>query len=200
MRRLVLLVVILIAVVAVFGGLLLGGDALAVHLIDGQVASHIEQKVPGSHAKVTISSQPFLVHLAASGTVEHLDAKVTNVTIDRYHVSSVDVKATGVKVNRGDLFRGKVRLDSIKTGTITATLSESDLLKAGLVTGLKSFSGSTASVSAGTSSVKISVDGFNFTLPYSNLVPCVGSASVEGSKLVLTCVTHQVPPALSASK
>lgn len=201
MRRLVLLLVLLIIVVGVLGGLLVGGDALAQHVTENEIAKHIEQKVPGSHAKVTISSQPFLVHLAVSGNVDTLDARVTGVKIDKYHISSVDVNVTDVKVNRGDLFQGKVQLEGIRTATVTASLSEADLVQAGVVAGVKAFGGlgASGSVAAGAHNVKISIAGLTLTLPYTALVPCVGTADIEGTSLVLRCVTHQLPPALTGS-
>lgn len=201
MRRLVLVLVLLIIVVGVLGGLLVGGDALARHVTENEIAKHIEQAVPGSHAKVTISSQPFLVRLGVSGKVSNIDARVTGVKIDKYHVSSVEVKVTDVKVNRGDLFQGKVRLEGIRTGTITATLSEADLVQAGLAAGVKAFSsvGASGSVSSGAHNVKITIAGLTLTLPYTALVPCVGTADIEGTSLVLRCVTHQLPPALTGS-
>jgi hypothetical protein len=198
MRRaviaLVLLVVLLVAA-------LVAGDVVTVHLTESAIAKRIEQRVPGSHATVTISSSPFLYHLAASGTVEELHAHVTGVVENHYSFESIDVTVKDLEVNRGDLLRGSVDLARISNATIVATLSRDELVEAGVVVGLKHLGvlGSSAhgTVVPGQSEVTINVDGLTLTLPYSSLVPCVGTAVFTGGNLVLTCSTDTLPPALA---
>lgn len=198
MRRLIVVLVILAVLLA---GVLVVGDVVAVHLTESAIAKRIEQRVPGSHATVTISSTPFIYHLAESGTVEQLDAHVTGVVENDYSFQSIDVTIKKLQVNRGDLFSGSVHLNGLSSATIVATLSRAQVAQAGLVAGLQHFgvlgSSATGTVTPGVNSVTIQVDGVSFSVPYGSLDPCVGTAVLHQGSLVLTCTTHTLPPALA---
>jgi LmeA-like phospholipid-binding len=191
-------VVAVVLAVAVFVG-----DHLAIHWSEGQVASRIERSFPGSHATVTISSSLYLPRLALSGSVQAVHAHVTDVTDGNLDLDTVDVTAHGLKMDRTDLLRGRTRVNSLSTATVTATLPVSEVARAagygavadpgGLATGLK------ANVQAGTGEVHIGIGPLTFTFPYNSLVPCVGSGEVHGGELILTCTTHTVPAALQSA-
>ena len=178
-------------------------DHVAIHWSEGQVASRIEHRFPGSHATVSISSSLYLPRLALFGTVQEVHAHVTDVTDGRFHLDSVDVTAHGVKINRTDLLHGETRVNSLSSATITATISVAEVLRAtgygavadlgGLATAVK------ANVQAGAGEVHIAVGPLTFTFPYNSLVPCVGSGEASGGEIILTCTTHTVPPALQAA-
>ena len=122
-------------------------DHFAVRWSESTVATRIEQRFPGSHATVTISSSPYLVRLVVFGKVEKVHAHVTDVPDGRLRLDTVDVTANNLKVDRGDLLHGKTRLDSLSTATITARVSVAKVLRAyglgdladlgGLATGAK---------------------------------------------------------------
>jgi LmeA-like phospholipid-binding len=185
--------------VAVLAGALFIADRIAVNRTESAIASRIEKKVPGSHAKVTISSSPFLLNLAMSGTVKQMHAHVTNVTAGRLTLDTVDVTVHNLKVSRSDLFHGSVKLTGMSEATIQATMSVAQVIQASLGAAIGLPSGSSASVEAGPSSVRISFGPFAFTVPYTSIVPCVGTARVSGAEVVLTCTTHTLPPALKSA-
>ena len=105
-------------------------DHFAVRWSESTVATRIEQRFPGSHATVTISSSPYLVRLAIFGKVENVHAHVTDVPDGRLRLDTVDVTANDLKVNRGDLVHGKIRLNSLSSATITARVSVAEVLRA----------------------------------------------------------------------
>jgi len=177
------------------------GNYAAVHFTESTIASRIEQRVPGSHATVTIASSPFLYHLADNGTVEEVEARVSDVVEGDFAFQSIDVTVQDLQIDRGSLFSGKVKLDGIAKATVVATMSSEDLIQAGLAGGLQALgvfgSSAHASVQAGPNSVTVKVDGVTLNLPYSSLIPCVGSATLQHGDLVLTCSTHTLPQALA---
>jgi len=193
-----LAVLVALAVIVVFVG-----DRVAIQRTETAISSRIEARVPGSHATVTISSSPFLVRLAASGTVQDVHAHVTGVTEGTLRLDSVDVTIRNLKISRTSLWHGSVRLLSLSSATITATLSVTALLRAvgySLRAGLAALaSGATASVKAGSNRVQITFGPLTFGFSYGSLIPCVGSARVSGTEVILSCTTTTLPPALQTN-
>jgi hypothetical protein len=178
-------------------------DHFAVRWSESTVATRIEQRFPGSHATVTISSSPYLVRLVAFGKVQKVHAHVTDVPYGRLHLDTVDVTAKNLEVDRGELLHGKTRLDSLSSATITARVSVATLLRAygfGALADLGSLvSGASGTVHTNGNQVRISFGPLSFDFTSTGLVPCVGSAGVNGGQLVLSCTTRSVPPALQAA-
>ena len=107
-KLIVTVVVVVVLVVAV-----LVGNQIAVRHTESTIASRIEQRVPGARASVTIPSSGFLLHLAASGTIQDIHAHVTGVTDGDLHFDSVDIAVQDLKVDRSDLVHGSVHLVSL---------------------------------------------------------------------------------------
>ncbi len=198
MRALVVFVVVVL-ILAIAG--ILVGDAVAVHATETTIQNRIEARVPGSSADVNITSQPYLVKLAASGTVDHLHAHVTNVAEPAVTFHTVDVDVHGIQVNRGDLFSGQVHLDRISTATVTATLTPNELLPLIGASALRELqavpSGTTATVQASSGGIEVAVRSVGFRIPFDPLVSCAGSATYAGGNVTLSCTTDTLPPALS---
>ena len=184
------------------GVAVLVADPIAIRHTEADIASRIEQRVPGSHATVTISSSPFLLVLAVSGTVHEIHAHVTHVADGSLTLRSVDVTVHNLKLSRTSLLHGSVKLLGLSSATITVTVGVAEMLRAagyGAVAGLGTLaSGLTGSVEAGSGRVQITFGSFVFSVPYSSLVPCVGSAQVSGANIILTCTTTTLPPALQS--
>jgi LmeA-like phospholipid-binding len=192
---------LVIVVILVVGGLV--ADHVAVQWTESQVASRIEHRFPGSHATVTISSSPYLPRLALFGTVQEVQAHVTDITDGQLHFDTVDVTAHRLQINRGDLLHGEARVTSLASATIRATISVAEALQAsgyGAAAGLGGLAnGVKVNVQAEAGEVRIGVGVLTFTVPYNSLVPCVGSGEVNGGEIILTCTTDTVPPALQAA-
>jgi hypothetical protein len=195
------IIIALLIPVLVVVAIVVAADLVAVHITDSAIAKRIEQRVPGSHASVSISSTPFLYHLAAAGNIEELHAHVTDVTEGSYTFSSIDVTIDNLKIDRGDLLSGKVHLDSITRASIIATLTQEELFQAGVLTSLKDLGvlnpSSQATVHVGTNQVTVKVAGVSIVIPFNSLVSCVATAVFQGGNLVLSCTTNTLPPALA---
>lgn len=178
-------------------------DHFAVRWSESTVATRIEHQYPGSHATVTISSSPYLVRLAVFGTVQNVHAHVTDVPYGRLRLDTVDITANHLKVDRGDLVHGKVKLDSLSSATITARVSAAELLRAyglgdladlgNLATGAK------GTVQTQRNQVQVTFGPLSFDFTSTGLVPCVGTAEVNAGQVILACTTQSVPPALQAA-
>ncbi len=179
------------------------GDRVAVQRTESGISARIEHRVPGSHATVTISSSPFLVHLAASGTVREVHTHITDVTDGSLPLDAVDITVRNLKISRTSLVHGSVQLLSLSNATITVTLRLAEAVRAAgysLPAGLGALiSGATASVKAGSGRVQITFGPLTFGFSYGSLVPCVGSARVRGTEVILTCTTTTLPPALQTT-
>jgi hypothetical protein len=178
-------------------------DHFAVRWSESRVATRIEQKFPGSHATVTISSSPYLVRLVVLGTVQKVHAHVVDVPYGKLRFDTVDIAASDLKVNRGDLLHGKTRLDGLSRATITARVSVAKLLRAygfGELAALGNLAtGARGTVRTEGDQVQVSFGPLSFDFQSTGLIPCVGSAEVSAGQLILSCTTRSVPPALQAA-
>ncbi len=188
---------VVIAVVVVIA------DRVALHWTESRVSSRIETLYPGSHATVSISSSPYLVRLAVFGTVQEVHAHVTGLTDAGMHLDTVDITAHKLNVNRADLLRGQMRLHSLGTATITATVSVAEALRSHGYKDLAVLgelaSGVKATVHTTGNQVQIIFGPVTFGFTETGLVPCVGSAQVERGEIILSCTTTTVPAALQGA-
>ena len=193
----------LLAFVVVIAVVVVIADRVALHWTESRVSSRIESLYPGSHATVSISSSPYLVRLAVFGTVQEIHAHVTNLTDGGLHLDTVDISAHKLNVNRTDLLRGRVRLHSLGTATITARVSVAEALRSHGYSALAGLAGLASGVSATvhTTGNQVQIQFGPVTLDFTetSLVPCVGSAQVEQGEIILSCTTTTVPAALQAA-
>jgi len=189
--------------ILVAAALIAVADHFALRWTESTVATRIEQRYPGSHATVTVSSPPYLLRLAAFGTVENIRAHVVDVPDGRLRLDTVDVTARNVKIDRGQLLHGRARLDSLSSATITARVGLAEVLRAygyGDLAGLGSLaSGVQGTLRTEGDAVQITLGPLSFSFTHTSLIPCVGSAEIDAGEVVLSCTTHTVPPALQAA-
>jgi LmeA-like phospholipid-binding len=204
-RRLFVLLLVLAVIV--------GGLALVDHFVKDKaqsaIASHIEAESPGSHAQVTISSFPFLGHLAVSGTVPEIRADVTDVTAGSIEFSSIRLTIYDLKVNRNKLFSGKVKAVSIQRGRVVAVIPQSTVasiahLPLTLGNGTVSADGVSvpADLSVSGDTISFSASGlgsFSIAVPALDVLPCVSSAKVVTGALRLSCRFTALPSLLSGT-
>lgn len=202
MRKLIVAVVILalIVVAAVIA------DGIIRNHVEQAIATQIDDQVPGSHAQVTISSFPFVGRLAVSGTVPTMTAHVTGVQAGPVALDTVDVVVHDVRVARGQLAHGKVQIDSIREAIITAQISQASLdhqvgVPITIGSGTVGLGGVQVPAHLAVVSNRIEIQvpplpGISVTIPLTNLVPCIGTASLSPGHLTVTCSTDRLPPAL----
>lgn len=192
------LIAFFVTVVVLIAAALVVVDIFAAHRTQSTISSNIEHRFPGSHASTQISSFPFLGRLAVNGTVEKIHVHVTGVTNGSLSLTAVDVTVHQLRLSRSELFNGKIRPIGLSSATITVTISVSDALHdiGGAITGLPA--GTSGAVSAGSSGVTVAFGPVSFRFSYTSLVPCLGSARIQGTDVVLSCTTSSLPPALKS--
>ncbi len=201
-RRLLVFLIVATLIVGLAGL----ADVVIRHRVETTIATKIDQGVPGSSAQVRISSFPFLGRLAASGNVSKLAAHVTGVVAESVRFDTVDVVVTDVKVDRNELVNGKVQIRSIRQATITGVVSQASLdrqvgLPLTLGAGTVGVAGAQvpATVAVVNNRIRIQVPPLkpiSITLPLTDLLPCIGGASLQPGRLVVTCATDHLPAAL----
>jgi LmeA-like phospholipid-binding len=85
---------------------------------------------PGSGSSAAIHSFPFLGRLLVSGSVPRADVNLDNLRVETVLIRQLSIHVSDVKLNRSELFSGRVHLDDIGKGRIVATLDGPSLAKA----------------------------------------------------------------------
>lgn len=202
---------------ALLAGLLVVGGGWWIRTrVETAVADRIEQRLPGSTARVQISSFPFLVRLAASGEVLDLTAHINhlsagpviynNVRLKPVDFSDIDVMVKGLHLRRDQLLHHRVTIESIRSATVTAVISQDSVdqtLRLPVVLGAGTVGIGGLSVPAKLSvrrhrMVLTSAHGFSlsFASPPADILPCSGEVNVYPGALHVSCSLHQVPSVL----
>jgi hypothetical protein len=203
MRKLIVAVVVL----AVVAGLLAVGDVAARRYAESRIEQQIDHRDAGASSSVHISSFPFVPRLLLFGRVEKITAHVKHVSVSSLTLDQVDLTVTGVKLDRNQLFHRNVVVKSIRTGTVSAVLTEQaveDVLHLPVTFGDGSVQLTVGGVTLGVSvavvdnQLRLSAAGQELTVPIPVLpvLPCVAGVTVEPGRLILSCTFHQVPTAL----
>ncbi len=196
----------MVVVLAIIIGGLSIADVVVKDSVQSAVASRIESRSPGSHASVRISSFPFVGRLAVSGDVPKLVADVTNVDAGAITFSSVRLTITDLKVDRGQLYHGRVKPISIQRGRVVASIAQSSVdsavhlplvLRPGRVrTGPISVP---ARLTVSGDRIGFSAAGLpslSIVIPVLDILPCVGSARIVTGAVRLSCRFRALPPLL----
>jgi hypothetical protein len=216
-RKWILIVVPTVIVLA-----LIVGDQAAKGWAESQLAERAAAYYPpGSGSSAAIHSFPFIGRLLVSASVPQVDVNLDDVRVDPVLIRQLSIHATDVKLNRSDLFHGKVHLDAVGSGKIVATLDGPSLARAagadlrfspGEVTvhqkiqgvdvtakGKVTVKGNVITVTP-TSVQGLDVPpsrfGLSYRLPGIELFPCQADVKVVENAVVLGCTVHDIPPAL----
>lgn len=126
MRKWILLViptVILLALIVV--------DQGAKGWAESKLAERAAAYYPSdADSSASIHSFPFLGKLLLFGSVPRVDVDLDDVRFETVLVRRLSLRASDVKVDRNELFSGRVRLNDIGKGRIVATLDGPALAKA----------------------------------------------------------------------
>ena len=217
MRKWILLVIPTVIVL-----LLIVGDQVAKGWAESKLAEQAAAYYPpGAGSSASIHSFPFIGRLVVSGSVPRVDVNLNDLKIDAVVIKRLSIDVSSVKLNRSDLFHGKVHLDDIGQGKIVATVDGPSLARAtgldlrfspGEVEVRKQISGVTV-VAKGKVAVKgnlvtvtpTSVQGLNvppsalavsYRIPGVEILPCQADVKIVQNGIVLSCAVTDVPAAL----
>jgi hypothetical protein len=176
---------------------------------------------PGAGSSASIHSFPFIGRLLFSGSIPRVDVNLDNLRIEAVLIRQLSIHVSDVKLNRAELFHGRVHLDDVGAGKIVATLDGPSLAKAigvdvrftaGEVQvhqkiegvdvtakGKVSVKGNLVSVTP-TSVVGLAVPASRFAISYRipgiAILPCQADVKIIQNGIVLACDVTHVPPAL----
>lgn len=202
MRKLIVLGILLTVSVAV--------DQGARVFAENKLEEKARAEVRGAGSvDASISSFPFLGRLLVSNSVSTVEVRAERAELNDLLSGAVEVDLRGVRLERGALFSGKVRLERIDAGTITIELDAAGL---GRVLKLPvtiagdevrlTIAGRTlaarASMDAGALVLEVAgIRTLRVPVARSGLVNCTAAtAEVAGDTIRLTCQVDEVPPAL----
>lgn len=216
MRKWLLLVfptVILLALIV--------GDQAAKGWVETKLAERTAAYYPGAGSSASISSFPFVGRLLFLGSIPRVDVDLDDLQVAPVVIRRLSLQVVDVKLDRGELFGGSVRLEDVGRGTIEATVDGPSLARAvgvdvrfapGEVTVRRRIQGVDV-VARGTVTVQgnmvtvtpTSVQGLSvppsrlaisYRIPGIELLPCPADVEIRKDALVLACQVTDVPPAL----
>lgn len=122
MRKLLVTVVIVVLLAVL--------DQVPRLVAESKLASRAEEAGPGADsADASITSWPFVGRLLALGEMSRVVVRVHGVNAGPLRLASVEVRATGVVLDRTALVSGDVRLEGIRQGTVTVELDAASLTR-----------------------------------------------------------------------
>ena len=112
MRKLVVAVIVLVLLAVL--------DQVPRLLAEAKLASRAQEAAPGAEsADASITSWPFVGRLLTLGEMSRVVVRVHGVDAGPLRLASVEVRATGVVLDRTALVSGDVRVEGIRRGTVT---------------------------------------------------------------------------------
>ena len=217
MRKWILLVVPTIILLA-----LVVGDQAAQSWAESKLAERAAAYYPpGAGSSASIRSFPFLGRLLFFGSVRRVDVNLDDLRFEAVLVRRLSLRVSDVKLDRDELFSGRVRLDDVGEGQIVATIDGPSFAKAtgfdvrfspGQVEVHRTIQGVDV-VAKGTLAVKgslvtvtpTSVQGLavpasrlaiSYRIPGIELLPCQADVKIIQNGVVLSCDVTDVPAAL----
>jgi len=176
---------------------------------------------PGSGSSASIHSFPFIGRLLFLGSVPRVDVNLDDVRVQEVLIRQLSIHVTDVKLNRSDLFGGKVHLDDVGEGKIVATIDGPSLARAaGLdlrftpgevqlhekIQGVDVTARGKVAVKGNVVTVTpTSVEGLNvpasrfavsYRIPGIEVLPCQADVKIVQNGIVVSCDVVDVPPAL----
>jgi len=176
---------------------------------------------PGSDSSASIRSFPFLVRLLFLGSVPRVDVNLEDVRFQAVLVRRLSLRVSDVKLDRAELFSGRVHLDDIGQGQITATLDGPSLAKATgfdlrfkpgevevhqkiqgvdvVAKGQVAVKGNVVSVtptSVQGLAVPLSRFAISYRIPGIEILPCQADVKIIQNGVTLACQVSDIPAAL----
>jgi LmeA-like phospholipid-binding len=176
---------------------------------------------PGAGSSASIHSFPFLGRLLLSGSVPRVDVNLDDLRVQDVLIKQLSIHVSSVKLNRSDLFHGRVHLDDVGQGKIVATIDGPSLARAAgfdlrfapgevsvheKIQGVDVTARGKVTVKGNTVSVTpTSVEGLNvpasrfavsYRIPGIEILPCQADVKIVQNGIVVSCKVTDIPPAL----
>ena len=217
MRKWILLVIPTVILLA-----LVVADRAAKGWAESQLAQRAAAYYPpGSGSSASIHSFPFIGRLLVSGSVPRVDVNLDDLRIQQVLIRQLSIHVSDVKLNRSDLFKGRVHLDDVGAGKLVATIDGPSLAKAAgfdlrftpgevslhqKIQGVEVTAKGKVTVKGNLVSVTpTSVEGLNvpasqlavsYRIPGIEILPCQADVKIVQDGIVVSCNVVDVPPAL----
>lgn len=172
-------------IILLAGGWLVGEIAL-IPLANGRIESEVANRTrDAANVNASIGSFPVATRVLVTGKVSKLSVTLERIARQALTYAEVEYDVAGIAVDRPAILQGKVKINSIDSGTVTATID------AGALGGIASLAGVDVRVDGRT----LHVAGRALALDQ-ELIPCQPTARIEGEQVLLTCTLEEVPDIL----
>ncbi len=126
MRKWIVLVVPTVILLA-----LIVGDRAAKGWAESKLAERAAAYYPpGAGSSASIRSFPFIGRLLFLGSIPRVDVNLDDLRFQAVLVRRLSLRVSDVKLDRAELFSGRVHLDDVGRGRIVATIDGPSLAKA----------------------------------------------------------------------
>jgi hypothetical protein len=177
---------------------------------------------PGSGSSASIRSFPFIPRLLVTGEVPRVAVNLDDLRVQQVLIRQLSIRVSDVKLDRDEVFRGRVHVRDVGQGTIVVTLDGPALARAmgadlrftsagdvemrqriqgedvkakGKLT-VKGNNITVTPTSVEGRSVPASRFTINYRIPGVELLPCAAESKVTRDTVVLSCNVVDIPAAL----
>jgi hypothetical protein len=211
----------------VFPTVILLGQIVADQAVTGWAESTLAERAaayypPGSASSAAIHSFPFVPRLLITGDVPRVEVNLDDLRVKEVLVRQLSLRVSDVRLDRDELFQGRVHVRDVGQGTIVATLDGPALARAigadvrftsagdvevheriqGVnvkARGKLTFKGNVLTVTpTSVEGRSVPADRFviNYRIPGTELLPCPPQVKVITDAVVLSCDVVDIPAAL----
>jgi hypothetical protein len=177
---------------------------------------------PGSGSSASIHSFPFIPRLLFTGDVPRIDINLDDLRVQAVLIRQLSIHVSDVKLDRDELFRGRVHVLDVGEGEIVVTLDGPSLARATgadvrftsagdvevhqrirgvdvMAKGRLTVKGNVITVtptSVEGRSVPAGRFAINYRIPGTELLPCEAEVKIIRDAVVLACNVVDIPAAL----
>ena len=214
-------------IILVFPTVILLALVVADRAVKGWAESKLAERAaayypPGAGSSASIRSFPFVPRLLFSGEVRRVDVNLDDLRVQAVLIRRLSIRASDVKLDRDEVFQGRVHVRDIGQGSLEVTLDGPSLAKA-IGSDVRFTSSGDVEVRQRIQGVDVkakgkltvkgnvltvtptSVEGqsvpagrfaVNYRIPGVELLPCEADAKVTKDTVVLSCDVVDIPAAL----
>jgi hypothetical protein len=170
----------------VIAGLWLVGEIALIPLANARIENEVAKRTrDATNVNASIGSFPVATRVLITGKVPELSVTLERIARQALTFAEVKFDLSGIGVDRPSILQGKAKINSIDSGTVTATID------AGVLGRIASLAGADVRVDGRT----LRAGGRALALDQ-ELIPCEPTARIEDDKVLVTCTLDEVPDIL----